>query len=90
MNELDEMIGELLENLKIDLDLHIRYMDDIRMLLKRLVAGTVLVGGKLFHDPEVARRDVESANPEIEPTVRFIKDLFNSLIPGISFTTETW
>lgn len=48
MNESDEMVGKELERLMIEYDIHIRYMDDIRMLL------------------------------------------YNSLITGIRFTTETW
>ena len=90
MNDLDELVGEALEKLRIELDLHIRYMDDIRMLLRRIIAGTVLVDGRLKIDPEVARCDNESGSPEVEATARFLRDLLNSLIPGIRFTTETW
>ena len=75
MNELDEMVGKELERLMIELDIHIIYMDDIRMLLKRMIAGTILVDGKLLIDPEVARSDSESENPEIEATTRFLRDL---------------
>ena len=89
MNSLDRMVGEFLDKIEIETDIHVRYIDGIRFLLRMILPGTVLENGKLAHDEVVEARDRESACPEVVSTARLLRDLLNKMIPGIVFTTET-
>ena len=36
------MVGEKIKQLGLSLDLHVRYIDDIRILMIKVMAGTVM------------------------------------------------
>ena len=89
MNEVDQLVGEILEKLDIETELRVRYMDDIRTILRGMVCGATIVGGKLVIDKDLKEQDLASETPAVAATSRFLREVYNSITPGIVYTSET-
>ena len=53
MNALDALFLEVLERLDIKLKLRLRYIDDLRTVLTRIMAGVTIKDGKLVIDEDL-------------------------------------
>ena len=89
MNILDRKFKLRLEVLKIETKLLIRYIDDVRVILERIRLGSVIRGDRVEIDQEQMVLDSQLADPEVEVTARILKEVMNTLVDGIVFTTET-
>ena len=56
MNDFDAKFRDEMRRLKIEMLLHMRYIDDIRVVMRILKAGIVVRNGKLEVDKEVEKR----------------------------------
>ena len=89
MNMLDRKLKLRLEVLKIETKLLIRYIDDVRVIMERIRLGSVIRGDRVEIDQEQMVLDSQLADPEVEVTARILKEVMNTLVDGIVFTTET-
>ena len=89
MNKIDCLLMEKLEKLDVELDLLIRYIDDVRIMMRRILNGYKVVDDTLVMD-EVLRQEDEAADDDGEKaTMRVIMSVMNGLVEGIKFTSET-
>ena len=75
--------------LRIETELFVRYIDDVRSILRSLVLGTVLREGRLMMDQEQKVLDDMMVDPDTEVTARVLKQIMNEIMEGIVFTSET-
>ena len=75
--------------MKIEYELFLRYIDDIRVLLRKLLKGSVIRNNMLVLDEEQAKADDLLEDPEVMVAARILRQIMNGLVEGISFTTET-
>ena len=80
---------EKLDGANISMELLVRYIDDIRAILKSLAAGAMWREGRVEIDREMEEQDLGKEDPRLEATARVLKDLMNSITDGIQFTAET-
>ena len=66
MNFFDKKFFRSLRTLKIETELLIRYIDDIRFILRKLMMGTVVRNNALEIDEEQKAADEELEDPEVE------------------------
>ena len=81
-----------LEEIKVETELMliVRYIDDIRALLRKLQAGSTMRNGRVEIDKQLADEDKEKDDPEVVATARVLQEVMNSVLTGIQFMTETW
>ena len=84
MNWFDEKIGSRLKKFDLVTDLHIRYIDDIKVITSKLT----IIDEKLEIDNEKAGEDMKSKDPGARATARFLREVMDEAIDGIKFTTE--
>ena len=88
MNIFDALFIGKLEELKIETLLKLRYIDDLRVVLRRILAGVTLRGGGLVVDKELEEMEKDDITGE-KTTARLLLEVMNSLVEGIVFTAET-
>ena len=89
MNFFDRELFRSLRILRIETELLIRYIDDIRILLRKLMKGTVVRNNTLTIDEEQKAADEMLEDPEVMVAARVLKQIMDGLVEGITFTTET-
>ena len=57
--------------------------------MREMVAGTTMMNGELVVDPTKREDDLKTTNPGETATARFMREVMDKLVPGISFTYET-
>lgn len=67
-----------------------RYIDDVRGVLRAIKAGAVIRGDKIVFDKEQLALDLALEDPEVEVTARILRSIMDDLVEGIRFTTETY
>ena len=86
MSKFDSMMTKRLSELRLKVNLLIRYMDDIRKLLQAIKSGTVYKDGKLGYCREKDILDRSKSDERI--TADLLLEIMNELLPGIQFTAE--
>ena len=86
MSKFDSMMTKRLSELRLKTNLLIRYMDDIRKLLRAIKSGTVYKEGKLGYCREKDILDRNKSDERI--TADLLLEIMNELLPGIQFTAE--
>ena len=67
--------------------LHIQYIGDIRMILRKLRNGLTMKDGMLVHDQEMEKVDLGTDQSGVSATARVLTHIFDEVTHGILFTT---
>ena len=86
MSKFDSMMTKKLMELRLKVNLLVRYMDDIRKSLQAIKSGTVYKGGKLGYCREKDILDRNKSDERI--TADLLLEIMNEMLPGIQFTAE--
>ena len=86
MNKFDAVVGKRMSDLGIKTEVHARYIDDIRAVLRCLKKASKIVKNKIVVDKELAVKD-EKVEPEIV-TARLLVKIMDNVFKGIKFTSE--
>ena len=68
--------------------LKLRYIDDLRIILRKILAGVTIRDGKLVVDRELEELEKHDVSGE-KTTARLLLEVLNSLVEGLVFTAET-
>ena len=89
MNELDRRLMKKCEENFIVVELIKRYADDIRVLMRLLKVGCRWDGKEVVWSKEAEGEDVAASKSGVQITCEVIQKVLDTLMPGLTFTTES-
>ena len=77
MNHFDRKLLARLRVLRLETRLLVRYIDDVRSVMERIVPGTVIRGDRLEICQDQLAIDLKLEDPEVEVTARVLRGAMN-------------
>ena len=77
MNHFDRKLLARLRVLRLETRLLVRYIDDVRSVMERIVPGTVIRGDRLEICQDQLAIDLKLEDPEVEVTARVLRGAIN-------------
>ena len=88
MNYFDGKLSHVLELNCVKVELMRRYVDDVRILMRKLRRGCRWQDGRIIWSKADEARDNLEGVTEVQVTHQVPKNIMNEVVPGLTFTTE--